>query len=274
MAINGSALVNTADPYFKYGTWSRRRKRLYQSVASPRELGDGEAIFSQYNFVPARDIALPCSMNEERADIAFKALPDDAPFKQRKTLALFAGSVNRVPLRMALNKSVGGQPGIRMVSGKLDPEDYQEALLTSTFCLCPKGAAVWSPRLMEAIWFGCIPVIIADHYWVPFSCFFNWAELAVFIPEDDVATTYKRLRAISPEMVLKMQKGLRHVRKFLRGNKHTFLQIMTELFLKQQVCPWKVTTALFTNNSDPSKEDDEEKAEARAMGWKPPVPKK
>lgn len=36
MATNGSALVNTADPYFKYGTWSRRRKRAMLWFPRPR----------------------------------------------------------------------------------------------------------------------------------------------------------------------------------------------------------------------------------------------
>lgn len=232
-------------------------------VPSPKKLKEGEAIFSEYNFVPARDVALPCTMDEDRADAAWKALPEDAQYGRRKALALFAGNVERVPLRLALNKSVGGKPGIRMVSGRLAQEDYREALLTSTFCLCPKGAAVWSPRLMEAIWFGCIPVIIADHYWAPFSCFFNWQEIAVFVPEKEVHSTYKRIRAVSDKMVVKMQKSLRNVRKFLRGNKHTLQQIMTELWLKQRVCPWKLTPAMFSNRSDPSADADEEKREAR-----------
>jgi hypothetical protein len=47
------------------------------------------------------------------------------------------------------------------------------------FCLCPRGTQVWSPRLVGAIVYGCIPVIIANHYDLPLSRFFDWSTFSV-----------------------------------------------------------------------------------------------
>jgi hypothetical protein len=42
------------------------------------------------------------------------------------------------------------------------PTTYYEDMQRAVFCLCPLGWAPWSPRLVETVIFGCIPVIIAD----------------------------------------------------------------------------------------------------------------
>ncbi|CAK9079335.1 Probable glycosyltransferase At5g11130 [Durusdinium trenchii] len=34
---------------------------------------------------------------------------------------------------------------------------YERSLAESDLCLAPRGSRVWSPRLFEMIWFGCIP---------------------------------------------------------------------------------------------------------------------
>ncbi|EGD82636.1 hypothetical protein PTSG_03293 [Salpingoeca rosetta] len=44
-----------------------------------------------------------------------------------------------------------------------------------------------TPRLMDAIWAGCVPVFIADHYDPPLAKYVDWALLAVFIAEADAA---------------------------------------------------------------------------------------
>lgn len=36
-------------------------------------------------------------------------------------------------------------------------EAYQQSLADTELCLAPRGSRVWSPRLFEMIWFGCIP---------------------------------------------------------------------------------------------------------------------
>ena len=39
---------------------------------------------------------------------------------------------------------------------------------------------------MDALWFGCIPVIIADHYVPPLADLVEWESIAVFVAEKQV----------------------------------------------------------------------------------------
>lgn len=63
---------------------------------------------------------------------------------------------------------------------------YQSEILRSTFCLCPLGWAPWSPRLVESVVLGCVPVIIADGIELPFSSAVPWADISVTVAEKDV----------------------------------------------------------------------------------------
>ncbi|KAL3575554.1 hypothetical protein D5086_023655 [Populus alba] len=57
------------------------------------------------------------------------------------------------------------------------PATYYEDMQRAVFCLCPLGWAPWSPRLVEAVIFGCIPVIIADDIVLPFADAIPWEEI-------------------------------------------------------------------------------------------------
>lgn len=63
---------------------------------------------------------------------------------------------------------------------------YQSEILRSTFCLCPLGWAPWSPRLVESVVLGCVPVIIADGIDLPFSSAVPWPEISITVAEKDV----------------------------------------------------------------------------------------
>ena len=39
---------------------------------------------------------------------------------------------------------------------------------------------------MDALWFGCVPVIIADHYILPLSSLVDWSKIAIIINENQV----------------------------------------------------------------------------------------
>eukprot|EP00250_Pteridium_aquilinum_P014572 c22068_g1_i4 orf=250-1491(+) len=92
------------------------------------------------------------------------------------------------------------------------PATYYEDMQRSIFCLCPLGWAPWSPRLVEAVVFGCIPVIIADNIVLPFLDVIPWVDIAVFVAEKDVGMLDTILTSISMEEVTMKQRMLADTR--------------------------------------------------------------
>ncbi|KAJ6712915.1 BETA-14-XYLOSYLTRANSFERASE IRX10-RELATED [Salix purpurea] len=88
------------------------------------------------------------------------------------------------------------------------PTTYYEDMQRAIFCLCPLGWAPWSPRLVEAVVFGCIPVIIADDIVLPFADAIPWEEIGVFVAEEDVPNLDTILTTTPPEVILRKQRLL------------------------------------------------------------------
>lgn len=59
--------------------------------------------------------------------------------------------------------------------------------------------------MIESLWFGCVPVIIADHYVLPLDTFIDWKEAAVFVPESDIVKLLGILRGVPDIQWTRMQ---------------------------------------------------------------------
>ena len=88
------------------------------------------------------------------------------------------------------------------------PSTYYEDMQRAVFCLCPLGWAPWSPRLVEAVVFGCIPVIIADDIVLPFADAIPWEQISVFVAERDVPRLDSILTSIPLQDILRKQRLL------------------------------------------------------------------
>ncbi len=77
---------------------------------------------------------------------------------------------------------------------------YASNLQRSVFALCPSGSGPNSIRLWEALCFGAIPVILADHLWLPGNAEL-WQQAALFVPETEeaVAALPGRLEALAAD---------------------------------------------------------------------------
>ncbi|KAE8710464.1 hypothetical protein F3Y22_tig00110321pilonHSYRG00223 [Hibiscus syriacus] len=99
-------------------------------------------------------------------------------------------------------KVFGKMPNMPNVKGKLN---YIRHMKSSKYCLCPRGYEVNSPRVVEAISYECVPVIISDNFVPPFFEVLNWESFTVFVLEKDIPNLKKILLSIPEKRYLQMQ---------------------------------------------------------------------
>lgn len=110
------------------------------------------------------------------------------PSSQRHILAFFAGNMHGYVRPVLLNywlsdpdmKIFGPMPHVK---GNMN---YIEHMKSSKFCICARGHEVNSPRVVEAIFYECVPVIISDNFVPPIFEVLSWESFAVFVLEKDI----------------------------------------------------------------------------------------
>ncbi|KAF8099343.1 hypothetical protein N665_0245s0021 [Sinapis alba] len=137
---------------------------------------------------------------------------------KRPTLAFFAGQPNHGPVRPILLSYWGNNkdPDLK-IFGKLPRskgnKNYLQFMKTSKYCICAKGYEVNSPRVVEAILYDCVPVIISDNFVPPFFEVLKWESFAVFVLEKDIPNLKKILMSISERRYRLMQMRVKRVQK-------------------------------------------------------------
>lgn len=135
------------------------------------------------------------------------------PANDRPHLAFFAGR-DHGPVRPQLFKHWEGKDEDVIVYQWLpDHLNYHELMKTSRFCICPGGYEVNSPRIVEAIYNKCVPVIIADGFVLPFSDILNWDSFSLHVKERDIPNLKTILQNITPEKLLSMQEKVARVQR-------------------------------------------------------------
>ncbi|KAL8526917.1 hypothetical protein ACS0TY_015968 [Phlomoides rotata] len=155
---------------------------------------------------------------------------------ERSKLAFFAGSRNS-PVREKLLRAWENDPEMSVHSGHL-PTSYSDELLGSKFCLHVKGFEVNTARIGDALYYGCVPVIIANHYDLPFQDILNWKSFSIVVATLDIPLLKKILEAVSIEDYLILQNNVLKVRKHFQWNlspvdHDAFYFVMYELWLRR-----------------------------------------
>lgn len=169
-------------------------------------------------FNPIKDVTLP-EMNLVTGEIPEKIRNPPPPNNSRPYLAFFAGGVHGVIRPKLLQYWKGQDPDLQVFEYLPEALDYYDFLLGSKFCLCPSGHEVASPRVVEAIYSECIPVILSDYYVLPFSDVLNWEAFSVQVEVSDIPRLKEILMTIPNEKYVKMKEAIKVVRKHFVFNK-------------------------------------------------------
>eukprot|EP00253_Pinus_taeda_P005818 PITA_05818 len=144
----------------------------------------------------------------------------DAPSAlERPLLAFFAGG-NHGPVRPILFKHWKNGTDDDMQVHEYLPNglSYLDFLKKSRYCLCPSGYEVASPRIVEAIYTECVPVIISKDYALPFSDVLNWTSFSVQVPVSEIPNLKTILQSIPVKRYVEMQSKLKQVQKHFTIN--------------------------------------------------------
>lgn len=134
------------------------------------------------------------------------------PQHERTRLAFFAGRLQNSRIRQVLMSTWENDTSMDIFPGSLR-DSYEEGFRKSKYCLHVKGYEVNTARISDAIHFGCVPVIISDHYDLPFANVLDWSKFSIIIHHDDVQNLKAILLAISEKMYARFLANLRQVRK-------------------------------------------------------------
>uniref|UniRef100_A0A803L3B8 Exostosin GT47 domain-containing protein n=1 Tax=Chenopodium quinoa TaxID=63459 RepID=A0A803L3B8_CHEQI len=162
------------------------------------------------NFNPRKDVSIP-EINIASGE--FVGLNRGTPPSNRTILAFFAGRMHG-HIRPALLTHWKGKNEDLQVYEELPKElSYKEMMKRSKFCLCPSGFEVASPRIVEAIYAECVPVLISQNYILPFSDVLDWSTFLVHVSVSEIPNLKKILMDIPYEKYLQMLEGVRQVQR-------------------------------------------------------------
>lgn len=99
------------------------------------------------------------------------------------------------PVRQFLVKEWGNDSEMSIHRSRLKTP-YSEALLGSKFCIHAKGFEVNTARIGDALYYGCVPVILADYYDLPFADILNWKSFSLVVSTMDIPILKKMLQQI------------------------------------------------------------------------------
>jgi len=86
-----------------------------------------------------------------------------------------------------------------------EKSDYKTLMTNSVFCLVPRGRRLGSFRFLEALSFGCIPVILSNHWVKPFEEVIDWSQAVIVGDERSLLQIPEMLRSIPRQRIEQMR---------------------------------------------------------------------
>ncbi|XP_019236291.1 PREDICTED: probable glycosyltransferase At5g11130 [Nicotiana attenuata] len=172
---------------------------------------------SSEGFIPSRDV----SLTEVKIINTVSLNPPELGQSptNRSILGFFAGGAHGYVREQLLKHWKDRDIDIQVHEYLPKNLNYFELMGRAKFCLCPSGYEVASPRIVESIHAGCVPVIISDTYVLPFSDVLDWEEFSIQISVGRIPELKKILEGVSMEEYLKKQKIVMQVRQHFTLNR-------------------------------------------------------
>ncbi|KAI7992052.1 putative glycosyltransferase [Camellia lanceoleosa] len=180
-------------------------------------------------YVAHKDVSLP-QIWPRQGD------PPKVEPSKRKRLAFFAGAINS-PARIQLVEVWKNDSEIFAHRGRLTTP-YSTELLQSKYCLHAKGYEVNTARIGDALYYGCVPVILADYYDLPFADILNWKSFSVVVATVDIPLLKNILNEVGFDEYLRLQKNVLKVRRHFQwhgvpAEYDAFHMVLYELWLRR-----------------------------------------
>ncbi|XP_019454045.1 PREDICTED: probable glycosyltransferase At5g20260, partial [Lupinus angustifolius] len=164
-------------------------------------------------FNPVKDVSIP-----EMNLLGFELTSSGQDPNHRSILAFFAGGVHGSVRKIFLKHWKDKDEEIKVYEELPKDLNYYDLMRSSKFCFCPSGYEVASPRLVESINTGCVPVIISDYYYLPFSDVLDWSKFSLHIPSERIPEIKTILKNVSHARYLKMQERVIQVQRHFMLN--------------------------------------------------------
>ncbi|XP_071724632.1 probable glycosyltransferase At5g03795 [Rutidosis leptorrhynchoides] len=169
------------------------------------------------NYLPHKDVSLPQVWPRGGGGGGgggiqqSSSLPTNPPH-QRHRLAFYAGRTQNSPVRQELISLWGNDTDMDIYGGN-SPIPYEQGFRNSKYCLHVRGYEVNTARISDAINFGCVPVIISNHYDLPFANVLDWTKFSVTVNNRELPFLKKRLLSVTNENYLRMYRNLFNVQR-------------------------------------------------------------
>ncbi|KAF8015401.1 hypothetical protein BT93_H1033 [Corymbia citriodora subsp. variegata] len=167
-------------------------------------------------FNPTRDASLPeFNLPAYKVTIPHLGLPPS----KRHIFAFFAGGPHGDIRKILLHHWKDKDSEVQVHEYLPKGQNYMQYMGQSKFCLCPSGYEVASPRLVESIYSGCVPVIMSTHYPPPFSDVLDWSKFSITVPVEKIPELKAILKQVSEVEYLKLQRRVTQVQRHFELNR-------------------------------------------------------
>ncbi|CAA3006848.1 probable glycosyltransferase At5g03795 [Olea europaea subsp. europaea] len=165
-----------------------------------------------------------------------KGEPPIRALSQRKKLAFYAGAMNSRVRQFLVN--IWSNDSDMSIHHTRLKTPYSEALLGSKYCIHAKGFEVNTARIGDALYHGCVPVVLADHYDLPYADILNWNSFSLVLSTMDIPLLKNILEEIGLEEYSKLQNNVMKVQRHFQWHNFpvdfdAFHMVMYELWLRR-----------------------------------------